>query len=104
LTRSVNSAARTYIRKGSKPVTTEPEQTALAVELAELRRSVEVGFARVDGRLILHDHRGEQTEEELSQLAGRVRVLEHGRWPLPSIAALTGVSALALAVWQAAGH
>ncbi|MET7765506.1 hypothetical protein ABZS86_25630 [Streptomyces sp. NPDC005355] len=85
-------------------MTTEPEQAALAVELAELRRSVDVGFARVDGRLALLDHRGEQSEEDVGQLAGRMRVLEHGRWPLPSIAALTGVSALALAVWQAAGH
>ncbi|MET8183152.1 hypothetical protein [Streptomyces sp. NPDC005336] len=85
-------------------MTTEPEQAALAVELAELRRSVDVGFARVDGRLALLDHRGEQSEEDVGQLAERMRVLEHGRWPLPSIAALTGVCALALAVWQAAGH
>ncbi|MET7932764.1 hypothetical protein [Streptomyces sp. NPDC005322] len=85
-------------------MTTEPEQAALAVELAELRRTVDVGFARVDGRLALLDHRGEQSEEEVGQLAGRIRVLEHGRWPLPSIAALTGISALVLAVWQAAGR
>ncbi|MET8009755.1 hypothetical protein ABZU86_02965 [Streptomyces sp. NPDC005271] len=85
-------------------MTTEPEQAALAVELAELRRTVDVGFARVDGRLALLDHRGEQSEEEAGQLAGRIRVLEHGRWPLPSIAALTGISALVLAVWQAAGR
>jgi hypothetical protein len=85
-------------------VTTEPEQAALAVELAELRRSVDVGFTRVDGRLALLDHRGEQSEEDVGQLAVRIRMMEHGRWPLPSIAALTGVSALCLAVWQAAGH
>ncbi|MBA6436505.1 MULTISPECIES: hypothetical protein [Streptomyces] len=85
-------------------MTTEPEQAALAVELAELRRTVEVGFTRVDGRLALLDHRGEQAEEDVDQLGGRLRSLEHGRWPLPSIAALTGVSALAVAVWQAAGH
>ena len=85
-------------------MTTEPEQTALAVELAELRRSVDVGFTPVDGRRARLDPPGEQAEEGVDQLAGRMRVLEHGRWPLPSIAALTGVSALALAVWQAAGH
>ncbi|MFE2188788.1 MULTISPECIES: hypothetical protein [Streptomyces] len=85
-------------------MTTEPEQAALAVELAELRRTVEVGFTRVDGRLALLDHRGEQAEEDVNQLGGRIRILEHGRWPLPSIAALTGLSALAVAVWQAAGH
>ncbi|WP_413806216.1 hypothetical protein [Streptomyces sp. OE57] len=85
-------------------MTTEPEQAALAVELAELRRTVEVGFTRVDGRLALLDHRGEQAEEDVNQLGGQIRILEHGRWPLPSIAALTGLSALAVAVWQAAGH
>ncbi|MCG0290617.1 hypothetical protein [Streptomyces sp. PSAA01] len=85
-------------------MTTEPEQAALAVELTELRRTVEVGFTRVDGRLALLDHRGEQAEEDVNQLGGRIRLLEHGRWPLPSIAALTGVTALVLAIWQAAGH
>lgn len=83
-------------------MTTEPEHAALAVELAEIRRRVDVSLARVDGQLALLDHRGEQSEEDVEQLAVRVRHLEHGRWPLPSIAALTGVCALVLALWQAA--
>ncbi|QKV91712.1 hypothetical protein HUT19_08090 [Streptomyces sp. NA02950] len=85
-------------------MTTEPDHAALSVELAELRRTVDVGFTRVDGRLALLDHRGEQAEEDVGQLAGRIRILEHGRWPLPSIAALTGLSSVALAVWQMAGR
>jgi hypothetical protein len=85
-------------------VTTEPEHTALAVELAEIRRRVDVSLARVDGQLALLDHRGEQSEEDVEQLSARVRHLEHGRWPLPSLAALTGVCALALALWQAVGR
>ncbi|MDX3228508.1 hypothetical protein [Streptomyces sp. ME19-01-6] len=85
-------------------MTTEPEHAALAVELAEIRRRVDVSLARVDGQLALLDHRGEQSEEDVEQLAARVRHLEHARWPLRSIAALTGVCALALALWQAAGR
>ncbi|MGY0057044.1 hypothetical protein ACWY4P_10840 [Streptomyces sp. LZ34] len=85
-------------------MTTEPEHAALAVELAEIRRRVDVSLARVDGQLALLDHRGEQSEEDVEQLAARVRHLEHGRWPLRSIAALTGVCAMALTVWQAAGR
>ncbi|MCP9208130.1 hypothetical protein [Streptomyces cucumeris] len=85
-------------------MTTEPDHVALSVELAELRRTVDVGFTRVDGQLALLDHRGDQAEEDVGQLAGRIRILEHGRWPLPSIAALTGLLSLVLAVWQVAGR
>ncbi|WP_432586117.1 hypothetical protein ABVG11_07955 [Streptomyces sp. HD1123-B1] len=85
-------------------MTTEPDHVALSVELAELRRTVDVGFTRVDGQLALLDHRGDQAEEDVGQLAGRIRILEHGRWPLPSIAALTGLVSLVLAVWQVAGR
>lgn len=85
-------------------MTTEPEQVELSTELAELRRTADVGFVRVEGRLALLDHRGEQAEQDLVQLTARVRALEHGRWPLPSIAALTGVCALAITVWQATGR
>lgn len=41
---------------------------------------------------------------ELLDHEARIRVLERGRWPLPSLAAVTGVAALAVAAWQAAGH
>ncbi|WFB06637.1 hypothetical protein LRS74_05965 [Streptomyces sp. LX-29] len=85
-------------------MTTEPEQTVAAAELAELRRSVDVTHARVEGQLALLAHRGDEAAADLAQLTARVRVLEHSRWPLPSIAALTGVCALLLALWQAAGR
>ncbi|WP_435864733.1 hypothetical protein [Streptomyces sparsogenes] len=97
-------SARKHIPEGEQPVTTEPEQAALAVELAEIRRRVDVSLARLDGQLALLDHRGDQAEEDVAQLTARIRHLEHGRWPLRSIAALTGVCALALALWQAAAR
>jgi hypothetical protein len=34
----------------------------------------------------------------------RIRALERGRWPLPSLAAVTGVGAFVLSVWQASGR
>ncbi|KUJ66590.1 hypothetical protein ACZ90_34820 [Streptomyces albus subsp. albus] len=85
-------------------MTTEPEHPATAAELAELRRNVDVGMARIDGQLALLAHRGEKAEQDLTQLTSRLRTVEHGRWPLPSLAALTGVCGLAVAVWQAFGH
>ncbi len=83
-------------------MTIHPEHAAKTAELAELRRSLDVGVVRIDGHLALLTQRSEQAERDLSDMTERVRTLEHGRWPLPSLAALTGVAALALAVWQAA--
>ncbi|MEU5429098.1 hypothetical protein AB0H73_26385 [Streptomyces olivoreticuli] len=85
-------------------MTSHPEHAVKSAELAELRRSLDVGVVRIDGHLALLTQRGDQTEHEIAELGERVRALEHGTWPLPSIAALTGVAALALAVWQATGR
>ncbi|MER0243773.1 hypothetical protein AAHZ94_17525 [Streptomyces sp. HSW2009] len=85
-------------------MTTEPEQAAVAAELAEIRRNVDVGVARIDGQLALLAQRSEQHDRDLTEATGRVRALEHGRWPLPSLAALTGVCALAVTIWQATGR
>ncbi|GAA4666500.1 MULTISPECIES: hypothetical protein [Streptomyces] len=85
-------------------MTTEPEQAVVAAELAEIRRNLDVGVARIDGQLALLAQRSAQHDRDVTKVTERVRVLEHGRWPLPSLAALTGVGALAVAVWQAAGR
>ncbi|MEU4211096.1 hypothetical protein AB0F13_14060 [Streptomyces sp. NPDC026206] len=85
-------------------MTTHPEHAAKAAELAELRRSLDVGVVRIDGHLALLIQRSDQTERDVTEMTERVRALEHGRWPLPSLAALTGLAALAVAVWQAAGR
>ncbi|MCT9092167.1 hypothetical protein N4G70_25330 [Streptomyces sp. ASQP_92] len=73
-------------------------------ELAELRRCLEVGMAHMDGQLALLAQRGEQTERELTETAGRVAALEHLRWPLPALTVLTAMGAFSLALWQALGH
>lgn len=85
-------------------MTSHPEHAAKAGELAELRRRVDVGAVRIDGHLALLTQRNDQTEREITEVNERVRALEHDKWPLPSLAALTGLAALAMTVWQAVGR
>ncbi|MFG3305669.1 hypothetical protein [Streptomyces wuyuanensis] len=84
-------------------MTTDPDHLAAVEEFAELRRSLDVGLARVDGHLALLAQRHDRVDRDLDELAARVVTLEHSRWPLPAVAALTALGALAVAVWQAAG-
>ncbi|AWK07802.1 hypothetical protein AB0I99_24910 [Streptomyces spongiicola] len=84
-------------------MTTDSDHLAAVEEFAELRRSLDVGLARIDGRLALLAQRHDRIDRDLDDLAARVVALEHGRWPLPAVAALTAMGALAVAVWQAVG-
>ncbi|MER7396052.1 hypothetical protein ABT381_11100 [Streptomyces sp. NPDC000151] len=81
-------------------MTAHPESDPVATDVAELRRCCDVRTARVDGQLALLAQRSEQYEREADELHSRLTRIEHGRWPLPSIVALTGIAALAVAVWQ----
>ncbi|MYV48230.1 hypothetical protein [Streptomyces sp. SID2888] len=83
---------------------TPHDPAAVALELERLRRSVEVGFEKQAGSLALLVQRAGQTDRAVDDLDSRVTSLERARWPLPSIAALTGVGALALSVWQASAR
>ncbi|GGZ93466.1 hypothetical protein ACFOOM_20500 [Streptomyces echinoruber] len=83
---------------------TDAEHPVVHGELAELRRRLDVAHARVEGGLALLNHRTEETAKEVEELSSRVVTLEHARWPLPSVAALTAVGALVVAVWQALGR
>jgi hypothetical protein len=85
-------------------VTADPEHPVVQGELAELRRRLDVAYARVEGGLALLSHRTEETDKELDDLSTRVVNLEHARWPLPAVAALTAVGALVVTLWQALGH
>ncbi|MFJ9645022.1 hypothetical protein [Streptomyces sp. NPDC101206] len=66
----------------------------MATEIAELRRAVDVGFARVDGSLALLVQRSDQTDKAIADHEQRLDQLERSRWPLPSLAALTAVGSL----------
>ncbi|MFI5804056.1 hypothetical protein [Streptomyces sp. NPDC051561] len=85
-------------------MTTDPEQNVVVEELAYVRRHLDVGMARIEGRLDLHTLRDDQNDKDLADLIVRVSALEHSRWPLPAVAALAALGALAVAVWQAFGH
>ncbi|MFE1171323.1 hypothetical protein [Streptomyces sp. NPDC058773] len=85
-------------------MTAHPEPDLVAADLAELRRLLDVRTARVDGQLALLAQRSEQYERDADDVQARVIRLESTRWPLPSLAALTGLAALAVALWQALGR
>jgi len=70
----------------------------VALALAELRATVEVGFARIDGQLALLVQRSDQTDKALEELEERVGALEKTRWPLPTLAVLASITAVALTV------
>ncbi|REK87191.1 hypothetical protein DY245_28110 [Streptomyces inhibens] len=85
-------------------MTAHPEPDLVTADLAELRRLLDVRTARVDGQLALLAQRSEQYERDADELHARVTRLESARWPLPSLAALTGLAALVVALWQAMGR
>ncbi|MGY0487657.1 hypothetical protein [Streptomyces sp. WG-D5] len=85
-------------------MTTDPEHPVVPEELAELRRVFEVRLARIDGQMALLTHRDDQTAKDQDDLSNRISALEHNRWPLPAVAALTSVAAVIVTVWQALGH
>ncbi|MFB7500416.1 hypothetical protein ACFC09_38055 [Streptomyces sp. NPDC056161] len=70
----------------------------IALALAELRSALEVGLARIDGQLALLVQRSDQTDKAVADLEERVASLERGRWPLPTIAVLASITAVALTV------
>jgi hypothetical protein len=83
-------------------IPTPSDPAAVAVELEKLRGTMETGFAKVDGSLALLVQRGDQTDRRIDDHEQRLDTLERTRWPLPSIAALVGVSGLAVSLWQLA--
>ncbi|MET7455440.1 hypothetical protein ABZT03_26830 [Streptomyces sp. NPDC005574] len=85
-------------------MTADPEHPVVQGELAELRRRLDVAYTRVEGGLALLSHRTEETDKDLDDLNARVVVLEHARWPLPAVSAITAVGALVVTVWQALGR
>ncbi|WP_329338613.1 hypothetical protein OG866_27180 [Streptomyces sp. NBC_00663] len=83
---------------------TPPESRDVALELSELRRTMEVGFAQQAGQLALLVQRGDQTDKKLDEHETRIDALERARWPLPSVAAVTALAALGLTLYEIAGR
>ncbi|MFI7014376.1 hypothetical protein [Streptomyces sp. NPDC050164] len=85
---------------------TPPESTAVAVELAQLRGEINTGFADIKGTLAVLVERTNRTDadvkqlradtdKELGELRAEVEALKKSRWPLPSLAAVTGIAGAA---------
>lgn len=91
------------------PTTSDP--AAVAVALAELRGTMETGFANLDGKMALLAQRGDQTDRQLTDHEARLNVIERGeteqqrrtaarldaleasRWPWKTIGAMSGAAA-----------
>ncbi|MGY4990894.1 hypothetical protein [Streptomyces nigrescens] len=83
---------------------TGPDPVDIALEVAQLRGSVEAGFARIDtrldGRYDLLAQRHDQAERRLDEHDNRLDQVEQRLWPLPGVAALVALAALSLSAWQ----
>ncbi|MEV7089106.1 hypothetical protein AB0O07_24985 [Streptomyces sp. NPDC093085] len=85
-------------------MTTDSDHSVVGHERAELRRTLDVGLAKTDGRMALLAHRNDETDKDVAELAARVAALEHSRWPLPTVATLCSLGALVVTVWQSTGR
>ncbi|WP_329545577.1 hypothetical protein OG548_14460 [Streptomyces sp. NBC_01356] len=83
---------------------TPQEPRDVALELERLRGAVDTGFATINGRLDVTLTRTTQAEEAIAGLRADVEMLKRSRWPLPSLAALTGLTALGLTLYGIAGR
>lgn len=79
---------------------TPEDTTRVAVELAEMRGEIRTGFAELRGQLGLALQRTDQAEADIDALEQRVEALERARWPLPAMAAVTGLAGLGLTLYQ----
>lgn len=70
----------------------------VAAELAGLRGEMVAGFARLEGQLNLITQAQGQTAKDLAELEVRVTSLEARRWPLASVAAVSGGVSTVVAV------
>ncbi|MFF0400944.1 hypothetical protein ACFYSJ_35230 [Streptomyces sp. NPDC005248] len=63
-----------------------------------MRGEIRTGFAELNGRLDLALQRTEVAESDIGELKDRVAALERNRWPIPALAAVTGVAGAATGI------
>lgn len=87
----------------------ETDGMNVAAEIAELRGEMAAGFARLEGQLNLINQTQQRTAQDVEDLEvstdrrfkdldSRVAALEARRWPVASVAAVSGVVSAAVAV------
>ncbi|MES9522478.1 hypothetical protein [Streptomyces capoamus] len=67
-------------------------------------RSLSDGLTRVETKLDGIAQGLTEVGKDVADHETRIRALERGRWPLPSLAAVVAVGSLGMTVWQAAGR
>jgi hypothetical protein len=82
---------------------TSPPPAPAARELAELRRRLDVGLERGDGRLDLLLLRLDQADQAAADHEARLDALERARWPLPSLLAVVAFATMLITFWQVVG-
>lgn len=71
--------------------------------IAELQRAMEVGFAKLDGRLNVIDTKLDAVKTTQKAHAKELEESRSRRWPLPVLGVLGAVGGLAAAAWSASG-
>lgn len=79
---------------------TDPGVYISSSQMYQEMRALHDAVTRVETKLDGLRDDNAAVREDLSDHETRLRALERGRWPLPSVAALVGVSGLALSAWQ----
>lgn len=88
------------------PVTPIPDGSVIITptQMYEEQRATYNVVRDISSKIDLSLQRTASLEEDVTALKADVEMLKKNRWPLPSLAAMTGVGALAVAVWQASGR
>ena len=78
----------------------DPNSNVVVVSLKDMYDTLVQLVSRVDLLIAQHTDQG----KDLADHEARLRSLERGRWPLPTIGALAGVGALVVAILAMLGR
>lgn len=78
--------------------TPSPDGLTVSVEIERLRGEMATGFAEIKGQLAVIVNSQAENSKDIAELEGRVSRLEERRWPVGSVATLSGFVSAAVAV------
>lgn len=76
----------------------DDEVYSVSIELSRLRGEMTTGFAKLEGQLSLLVASDADRRSDIADLEKRVGALESRRWPLASMAAVSGLVSAIVAV------